>query len=123
MIVLAYLIVGGLSLTALVLERSRSATRQNNSLSTISIIQAIFYLGITLYVLIEADLPVYYLSNRYIFIDALGAYEAFISSIVFLLAAVYARGYVAGLLEHGEIDRSLLKLFYGSFGLLQVIQL
>jgi len=43
------------------------------------------------------------------------------TSAVFLLAAVYARGYVSGLLANGELDATLLRLFYGTFGLLEMV--
>ena len=61
------------------------------------------------------------LENRYFFVDTLGAYETVITSTLFLLSAVYARGYLSSLLDRGEIDRSLLGLFYGAFALLPLV--
>jgi hydrogenase-4 component F len=40
---------------------------------------------------------------------------------VFLLAAVYSRGYVSNLLDSGELDGSILRLFYGAFCLLEMV--
>ena len=83
------------------LGRYRPSTNQR-FINTLIIAQAMIYLGCSLW-LASSDLPVYLLENGYLFADTLGAYEAVITSVLFLLSAVYARGYVASLLERGEI--------------------
>src|SRR4030042_3300685 len=100
MILLLYLITGFLALAILPFIRSSSTVGRNHHMNIVVVIQAVAYLGITIYTLIETDLPVYYPPDHYLFIDALGIYEIMITAIVFLSGAVYARGYVDGLLEH-----------------------
>jgi len=120
-IVLAYLVCGLLALIAVAAMRADSVESRTHRLNMIALVQGLGYLGTTVFALLRADLPVYYLSSRYLFIDALGIYETLITSVVFLLAAIYARGYVAGLLRTGEIDPAILKLFYGAMSALQAV--
>ncbi|MEN8615442.1 proton-conducting transporter membrane subunit [Dehalogenimonas sp. THU2] len=89
-------------------------------LNTLIIVEAAGYMALSLW-LITAELPIFLLENGYFFVDTLGAYETVITSTLFLLSAVYARGYLASLLDRGEIDRSLLGLFYGAFALLPLV--
>lgn len=70
------------------------------------------------YALVKVDLPVYFFSNHYFFLDTLGIYEIIIAGIIFFLAAIYARGYVDSLLKEGELNRENVKLFYAAFNLL-----
>lgn len=72
------------------------------------------------YMLVAVDVPLYFLSNHYFFIDTLGLYEIIIVGIIFFLAAIYARGYVDVLLHEGELDRKNVKLFYLIFNLLLI---
>lgn len=101
------------------LGRYRPATNQR-FINTLIIVQAMIYLCCSLW-LVSSDLPVFLLENRYLFADTLGAYEAVITSVLFLLSAVYARGYVASLLERGEIEHSLMGLFYAAFAVLPLV--
>ncbi len=101
------------------LGRFRPAT-DGRLLNTMLIIEAVMYLGLSIR-LDAASLPRFLLNNHYLFVDSLGAYETVITSVLFLLAAVYSRGYLASLLERGEIERSLLGLFYGAFALLPLV--
>jgi hydrogenase-4 component F len=111
-----------LAITLLMLGLSRHRLGQDNRfLNWLSFTQAFIYLALSLWVMLSQQLPVYYLSNQYFVIDSLAIYEVFITSLVFLLAAIYARGYVAGLLVSGELDASLLRLFYGTLGMLELI--
>jgi hydrogenase-4 component F len=106
----------------IMLALGRSKLGQNNHfLNWLSIIQALIYLGLSLWTISSQQMPLFYLQNQYFIIDNLAIYEVFITSAVFLLAAVYARGYVSGLLANGELDATLLRLFYGTFGLLEMV--
>ncbi len=89
-------------------------------LNSLLIIEAVIYLGLSIWLAVS-ELPIFLLDNNYLFIDTLGSYETVITSVLFLLAAVYSRGYLASLLERGEIERSLLGLFYGAFTLLPLV--
>jgi hydrogenase-4 component F len=90
-----------LAITLLMLGLSRHRLGQDNRfLNWLSFTQAFIYLALSLWVMLSQQLPVYYLSNQYFVIDSLAIYEVFITSLVFLLAAIYARGYVAGLLDN-----------------------
>ncbi len=89
-------------------------------LNSLVIVEAVIYLGLSLW-LTTADLPRSLLDNQYLFADTFGVYEAVITSVLFLLAAVYARGYLASLLDRGEIEHSLMGLFYGAFALLPLV--
>src|SRR5271169_364601 len=89
-------------------------------LNSLLIIEAVLYLGLAVW-LVTGDLPRFLVGNRYFFADAFGAYEILITSVLFILAAIYARGYLESLLDRGEIEHSLLGLFYGSFALLPLV--
>lgn len=54
-------------------------------------------------------------------IDSLSAFEAGLSSVVFFAAALYAGGYVARLIETGELSPKSLRLFYGGFSILMTV--
>lgn len=79
------------------------------------------YIALTLYALLSADLPAYGLVSNYFLIDHLSIYEILIAAILFLFAAIYARGYVESSIEINEMNRSNLKLFYVAFNLLLII--
>ncbi|MFA4876669.1 MAG: proton-conducting transporter membrane subunit [Methanoregula sp.] len=85
--------------------------------------QAILFTIITVFLLLFQTVPVssFLIGNQFFFIDHLGIFEILITGIIFTLAAVYARGYVAGLLESGELEKGSLKLFYGAWALLLLI--
>lgn len=121
MILLAYILPSIILWGGVALYRSNSATAKGNYLNLISIVHSLWYLVLTVLVIVFADLPVFYLSNEYFFIDKLGIYEVLITSIVFLLSSVYARGYVRSLLDAGEIDPAVLKIFYGCFNSLLLV--
>ncbi|APV45181.1 hydrogenase-4 component F [Dehalogenimonas formicexedens] len=89
-------------------------------LNSFLIAESIIYSGLAVW-LVATDLPRYLVGNHYLFADTFGAYEILITSVLFLLSAVYSRGYLASLLDRGEIERSLLGLFYGSFALLPLV--
>ncbi len=60
------------------------------------------------------------LLGGYFVLDALSVFQILVTSIVFFLAAIYARGYLEGLVKIGEISAGGLKLFYIVFNLLFV---
>jgi hydrogenase-4 component F len=88
--------------------------------NSLLIAESVIYLGLAVWLAV-LDLPRFLVGNHYLFADTFGAYEILITSVLFLLSAVYSRGYLTSLLERGEIEQSLLGLFYGSFALLPLV--
>ncbi len=121
MILIAYATASLLTL-AILLTPFR-ITRYGRFLSILSIAHAGIYLGITIFALPRLSLPTFFLSSHYLFIDPLAIYEVLIASVIFLLAAFYARGYVRSLLRAGEIHRENVKFFYAAFNLLLTVTL
>ncbi len=119
MILLAYSVPGLLVLFA-VMFRHRM-TGSGRIINSLTVAHAAFTLLVTVFILVGVPLPVYFSSERYMFVDQLGIYEVLIASVVFLLAALYSRGYIRGLLRSREIDRNNLKLFYGTFNILLIV--
>ena len=99
----------------------RGPGQDNRFLNLFVILQAVLYLGATVWAAAALKLPLSFLHGEYFYIDSLSLYEILITSLVFLLAAVYARGYISSLVKSGEIDGSILRLFYGSFCLLELV--
>ena len=99
----------------------RGPGQDNGLLNLFVIAQSAIYLGLTIWLAVATDLPLSYLPGAYFVIDSLALYEILITSLVFLLAAIYARGYVSSLVKTGEIDNSILWLFYGAFCLLELV--
>ncbi len=112
LILAIYLIVGAAVSLLTVVSKS------HKTLNILSIILPATYVALTLYTLIYAAIPAYSLGGNYFLIDHLSLYEILISAFLFLLAAVYSRGYIEGSIEIGEMDHSSLKLFYVAFNLL-----
>jgi hydrogenase-4 component F len=79
--------------------------------------------AITGYILIFVQVPVGTLivGNGYFFIDHFGLFEVAVATAIFLLAAVYARGYVENLIISHELETGSLKLFYGAWCLLELV--
>jgi len=98
----------------------RSARPDNRHYSLLNIIQAAVYTGLGLW-LANLEKPLVLSGNGYFYADTLAVYEILITSGVFLLSAIYARGYVASLINQEEIDASLLPVFYGSLCLLELV--
>jgi len=59
--------------------------------------------------------------SGYFFIDHLGLLEVLVATGIFLLAAIYARGYVSNLLANRELEQGSLKLFYATWCLLELV--
>jgi hydrogenase-4 component F len=108
MLLPAYLIVGLLVLLVMIPSHLASAAARKSLFNWLSVIHTGAYLVITAAMLVTGTK----FSNEYFIVDSLSTYEVLVASIVFLLASLYARGYVKGLLKMGEIDAGELKLFY-----------
>jgi hydrogenase-4 component F len=93
---------------------------KTNWVNSLAIIQSAIYLVLTIYVLVKVDLP-FYGFNGYLMADPLAMYEVLITSIVFLLAAIYGRGYVKTLIEKESIRGGSVGLFYTFFNLLLIV--
>ncbi len=79
--------------------------------------------AITGYILLCVQVPVdtFMIGSGYFFIDHLGLFEVMVATVIFTLAAVYARGYVENLLASGELETGSLKLFYAAWCLLELV--
>jgi len=114
MILPAFILCAVLTLCAVLLSRDH---RQMN---TACIVQSVAFAILTLWLILSGQVPTNSLSfgSPYFFIDHLGVYEVLISTVIFTCAAIYARGYVEGLLECRELERGSLRLFYAAWALL-----
>lgn len=117
MILIAVLLITAAALAVIALSRTH---RQMN---TACIAEAALILVIACWFVLNGQLPVSSLviGNQYFFIDHLGLFEVLIAAVIFLLAAIYARGYVEGLLENRELGKGSLKLFYGAWAFLLLV--
>lgn len=95
-------------------------SKSHKTMNILAIILPASFIVLALCSLAYSNLPNYTVGSSYFLMDHLGIYEVLISAVLFLLAAVYARGYIEGSIEIGEMDRSNLKLFYVAFSLLLV---
>jgi hydrogenase-4 component F len=126
MIFLAYIIAGlvllGIAAAVLKwrLKGERQAVSRSNLLNTLTLLHTAVYLILTVAALIRLPLPLLAF-NKYLFMDPLAIFEVLITGTIFLLAAVYGRGYIKRLLEHGEIKAESLEMFYGAFNLLMAV--
>ncbi|MGA2162318.1 MAG: proton-conducting transporter membrane subunit [Methanoregula sp.] len=117
MILVAYVLS---AVTALVLV---AISRTHRQMNTAAIGLGLLYGAITGYVLLYMQVPVdtFMVGNGYFFIDHLGLFEVLVATVIFILAAVYARGYVENLLASGELESGSLKLFYAAWCLLELV--
>lgn len=92
----------------------------NRHYSSLVIIQTVVYLGLSIW-MVSFNRPVELSGNGYFYLDTLAIFEILISAGLYLLAAIYSRGYIDSLLNQKEIDVSLLPVFYGSFCLLELV--
>ena len=93
---------------------------KTNLVNSLAIAHSAIYLALTIYVIIAVRLPVFAFYN-YLMADPLAIYEVLITSIVFLLAAVYGRGYVKTMLEKDPLMGGSVGLFYTFFSLLLIV--
>lgn len=117
MILIAFVLVSVLSLVIIAFARNH---RQMNS---VCIGQALIFTALTAYLVMFQQVPVvsFLIGSQYFFIDHLGLFEVLIATLIFTCAAVYARGYVEGLLKSGELEKGSLKLFYVAWTLLLLV--
>jgi hydrogenase-4 component F len=92
---------------------------KTNWVNGLAILQAAFYLVLSIYVIVRVPLP-FYDFKGYLMADNLAMYEVLTTSIVFLLAAVYGRGYVKALIEKESVRGGSVGLFYTFFNLLLI---
>ncbi len=116
--ILALLVV--VTILALLLITVSHTHRQMNM---VCIAEAALFLVFALYYILSGQIPLSALTigNEYFFIDHLGIFEVLITTVIFLLAAIYARGYVEGLIESHELGKGSLKFFYGAWSFLLLI--
>jgi hydrogenase-4 component F len=114
MILALYALVGAAVLLLTIVVKS------HRTLNILAVILPAIYVALTLFMLTYAAIPAYSLGGNYFLIDHLSLYEILISATLFLLAALYSRGYIEGSIEIHEMDRSNLKLFYVGFNLLLI---
>jgi len=95
----------------------------HRQMNTACIAEAALFLLVSVWLLLSGQVPATALAigNGYFFIDHLGIYEVLIAAVIFLLAAIYARGYVENLIEARELGKGSLKLFYGAWAFLLLI--
>ncbi|MET0038771.1 MAG: hydrogenase membrane subunit, partial [Dehalococcoides mccartyi] len=121
LILLAYilpsLILGG-GLLGLRLVRGSLSPKM---LAGFSLGHGLWHLGLSLWVLLVLPLPHYFMESRYLFIDRLGIFQVLIASVVFILAALYSRGYVSHLISNKELDTENLPVFYLGFNLILAV--
>lgn len=108
-------------LLALVTALLTIASKSHKIMNALAIILSASYVFLTLISLVSSVLPDYLLFGGYFCIDHLSLYEILIASVLFLVAALYSKGYIEGSIEIGEMDRSNLKLFYLAFSLLLTV--
>ncbi len=108
MIILLFFVVAALTLAGVLISRNQ---RQMN---TVCIAQSVAFAFLALFILFTGQVPspVLRIGSPYFFIDHLGLFEVLISTVIFTFAALYARGYVEGLLASGELEKGGLRLFY-----------
>ena len=120
MIISLNMVLAVYGLVALAVVLLTLLCKSHSKMNALSLILPASFLGLTLYTLVYGALPAYSLGGSYFLIDHLSLYEILISSVLFLLAALYSRGYMEGSIEIHEMDRGNLKLFYIAFNLLLV---
>lgn len=108
MILLMFLVIALLAFVGLIISRNH---RQMN---TICMVHSLVFALISVWLILSGKIPITSLAfgSPYFFIDHLGIYEVLICTVIFTCAAVYARGYVDGLLESGELEKGSLRVFY-----------
>ena len=116
---LAYLI-SGLLVMGFMFMRFSVSSKRADYLNTLAIAHSAIYLILTVLALIYLPQPSFFF-NRYLMVDPLSVYEVLIACVIFLLASLYARGYVRRLVQSGEIEVRELRLFYAAYNLLLVV--
>ena len=111
------------ALTALAAIGLIALSRTHGQMNAAAVGQTVIYVALALYILFFVQVPVdsFIIGSGYFFIDHLGLLEVLIATVIFMLAAVYARGYVTNLLTSHELEAGSLKLFYAAWCLLELV--
>lgn len=112
MILMIYVAIGILALLLIAISRSEK------NMNLVSISHTVSYLLVSIYVFAYEKLPIFFTKSGYFFIDNFAIYEVIIASFIFMLAAVYLRGYMLRMIENKELSSKNIKLFYSGFSLL-----
>ncbi len=120
MILSAEVILALYAVLGLIIVLLTILSKTHKTINLLSVILPIGFIILGLYSLAFAEVPNYSVMGGYFLIDHLGIYEVLISAVLFLAAAVYARSYIEGSIEIGEMDENNLKLFYVALNLLLV---
>ena len=117
MILLAFVLVTLLALIVVMVSHDHLW------MNSVCILQALIFTVLVAYIVLFQNIPVdsFVVGSQYFFIDHLGLFEAGIATVIFTCAAIYARGYIEGLLQSGELEKSSLKFFYTAWALLLLI--
>jgi len=117
MILIAFVLVSVLALVII------AVSRNHRQMNTACILQALIFCLLVVYLVVFQQVPVvsFLVGSQYFFIDHFGLFEVFIATVIFTCAAVYARGYVEGLISSGELEKGSLKLFYTAWALLLLV--
>ncbi len=117
MILISFVLVSVVSLVLI------AVTRNHRHMNTVCIMQALIFAALAVYLALTQHVPVFsfLVGSQYFFIDHFGLFEVLIATVIFTCAATYARGYVEGLLESGELEKGSLKLFYAAWTLLLLL--
>lgn len=117
MILIAFVLVSVISFIII------AATHNHRQMNTVCILQAAIFTLLASWIALFQQVPVvsFLIGDNYFFIDHLGLFEVLIATVIFTCAAIYARGYVEGLLECGELEKGSLKLFYMAWALLLLV--
>ncbi len=117
MILIAFVLVSVVSLFII------AAARNHRQMNTVCVAQALIFAILAAWIALFEQVPVvsFLVGSQYFFIDHLGLFEVLIATVIFACAAVYARGYVEGLLESGELEKGSLRLFYAAWALLLLV--
>ncbi len=78
----------------------------------VSLGYALIVLIWSLYLLFFAKLPIYLFNNQFIFMDKFSVFEIIICAFLFLLAIIYAQGYLDCLIKAHKLDEKNVKFFY-----------
>ena len=116
---LAY-IISGLVIMGFMLLRFSAPARRADYLNALAIVQSAVFFMLSIASLIFIPQPSFFFS-RYLMIDQLAVYGALVSCGIFLLASIYARGYVRRLVESHDIEVRELRLFYAAYNLLLLV--
>lgn len=112
MMLITYMLIG-FAMLALI-----AASRSHKLMNFFSLLHSGSYVALGMYILSFRQLPIYYTSKNYFFMDNFGLYQATIASLIFFLASLYLDGYIWSLVRLKELNPKNIKLFYAAMNLL-----